>query len=116
MDSSLIFLAAFGGIAVQLIALSEAHKLPADQRPDFRDPLYWIAYIIMAGLGVVVAWAYIASGFELKGFLAIHVGASAPLILRTKKRSSCALSLSCNTQVLGFNFWPTKVQKMSKYQ
>ncbi|MBI1626772.1 hypothetical protein [Comamonas suwonensis] len=83
MDSSLIFLAAFGGIAVQLIALSEAHKLPADQRPDFRDPLYWIAYIIMAGLGVVVAWAYIASGFELKGFLAIHVGASAPLILRT---------------------------------
>ncbi len=83
MDVTLLLFAAFGGVAVQLLNLAEAHKLPPDERPNFRDPLYWVAYLVAAGIATFVAWAYVASGFELKGFLAIHVGASSPLLLRT---------------------------------
>lgn len=83
MDSTLILFAAFGGVAIQLLNLAEVHKLPPDDRPNFKDPLYWLAYLIAAAVAVLVAWAYVASGFELKGFLAIHIGASSPLLLRT---------------------------------
>lgn len=82
MDPSLVLLAAFGGTAVHFVNLAEAHKLPLDQRPNFRDPLYWITYLIAGGVGAVVAYAYLASGFQMKALLAIHIGASSPLILR----------------------------------
>ena len=35
-----ILLAAFGGIAINLLNLMELQKLEKGQRPDFRDPLY----------------------------------------------------------------------------
>lgn len=69
-------------MAVNLLNLLEALNLPPDSRPDFKDPAYWVPYVIYPLLGAFVAYVYVASDFEIKPILALQVGASAPLILR----------------------------------
>ena len=82
MDYSIICIAAFGGLSVNLLNLAEAAHLPSDRRPDFSDPLYWLAFPIGALLGAFVGYVYLASGFDIKPVLAVHLGASSPLVLR----------------------------------
>jgi hypothetical protein len=82
MSTSIIYIAAGGSLAVNLLNLLEALNLPKDQRPSFGDFVYWVPYIIYPILGAFVAYVYLASGFEIKPVLALQVGASAPLILR----------------------------------
>lgn len=82
MDYSILVIAAVGGLAVNLLNLAEAANLPSDRRPNFKDPLYWISFPIGAALGAFVGYVYLASGFDIKPVLALHVGASSPLVLR----------------------------------
>lgn len=82
MDYSLVCLAAVGASLVNLLNLGEAYNLPPEERPNFKDPLYWLSYPIAAAIGAFVAYVYLASGFEFKALLAVHVGASSPLIVR----------------------------------
>lgn len=82
MDHSLVLLAGVGAVAINLLTLAEAHSLPAEERPNFKEPLYWLSYLIFGALGAFVAYIYLASGFEFKPLLAVHLGASSPLILR----------------------------------
>lgn len=73
---------ASGALAIQLLNLMELSNIAKDKRPDLRDPLYWIPFAIAPVLGGFVAWAYATSGYTVKPLLAIHLGVSAPLILR----------------------------------
>ena len=74
--------ACFGALAIKLLELAELGKVPIANRPNLKDPVYWIAYLVMPLLGGGLAYAYVASSVEMKPMLAINVGVSAPLILR----------------------------------
>lgn len=82
MDASTIVIAGFGGLSVNLLNLAEMGALAPDRRPNLKDPLYWLAFPIGALLAAFVGYVYLASGFEIKPVLALHIGASSPLILR----------------------------------
>jgi len=82
MDYSLVVLAGVGASLVNLLNLGEAYNLPPEERPNFKEPLYWLSYLIASGIGTFVAYIYLASGFEFKALLAVHLGASSPLIVR----------------------------------
>lgn len=78
-----IMLAAFGGLVVNLLSLLEIRNVPKERRPDFRDFFYWLPFLAWPAMGSVLAFAYEASGVQLNPILAINVGVSTPLILRS---------------------------------
>jgi len=82
MNIPVLVIAAVGGLTINLLNLLEAANLPKDRRPNFKDPLYWASFPIGAALGAFVAYVYLASDFDMKPILALHVGASSPLVLR----------------------------------
>jgi len=79
---SAAWFAFFGALALKLLELTELAKVPLASRPDLKDIVYWIPYLIMPIVGGGLAYAYVASSVEMKPMLAINVGVSAPLILR----------------------------------
>ena len=85
------FCGAFGGLAMRLLDLAELYKLPPERRPDVRDPLYWIQFFVFPLVGGVTTFAYAQSGTELNAILAVNIGASAPLILRSLRNVAPAL-------------------------
>ena len=82
MNYTIIIIAGFGGLLINLLSLLEVAVLPKDRRPDFTDPLYWMTYPIYVLLGAGLVYIYILSGDEIKPIMALHLGASSPLILR----------------------------------
>jgi CBS-domain-containing membrane protein len=88
MNITSLFVAAGGGLAIQLLNLLELKNVPKDKRPDLTDRLYWFSFIGMPILSGFVCYVYLASEFEVKPVLALHIGASAPLILRAAASAS----------------------------
>ena len=82
MDAGLLIMGGFGGCAIYLLSLKEEIELPKDKRPNFKDSFYWISYLVGAVFGVVIVFAYVKSGSSVNHVLALHLGATAPLILR----------------------------------
>lgn len=78
-----VVFAVFGGLAIKLLELTELYKLAKPERPDLKDWLYWIPFIVMPLLGGGLALTYTLSDISLQPVLAVNVGVSAPLILRT---------------------------------
>ena len=78
-----VFFAAAGALAVELLKLAEIRNIPKHERPDLKEVLYWLPYLIIPLLGAGIAYMYIMSDIVLKPILAVNVGASAPLIIRT---------------------------------
>nr|VFK62654.1 MAG: hypothetical protein BECKUNK1418G_GA0071005_10267 [Candidatus Kentron sp. UNK]VFK70562.1 MAG: hypothetical protein BECKUNK1418H_GA0071006_10327 [Candidatus Kentron sp. UNK] len=81
MDTE-IALACIGGFSVNLLQLMEYSKLPKPERPDFKDLLFWLPYLVWPVLSGVLAFAYIESGISLSPLLTLNIGLSAPLIFR----------------------------------
>jgi hypothetical protein len=79
----LVFCAFFGALAVKLIEFTELSKLPKAKRPDITDLVYWLPFIILPLIGGGLAFIYIISGQTLSPILALNVGISAPLTIRT---------------------------------
>ncbi len=79
---SVVF-AAFGALAIQLLILVELRNIKKAERPDFKDFFYWLPFIVGPIIGGGLAYAYICSGDTLKPLVAINIGVSAPLILRS---------------------------------
>lgn len=77
------YLAALGGLCIQLLSLLELYNIPKTRRPDFKDFTYWIPFVINPFLGGLVGYAYFHNQNEINSLLAIHIGVSAPLVLRT---------------------------------
>ncbi|MDO3641505.1 hypothetical protein [Mucilaginibacter sp. L3T2-6] len=78
-----IVLGAVGGLLIQLLSLAELAKVAKSRRPDFKDFIYWLPYFINPFFGAVLAYAYFDGQDHVNKLLAIHVGASAPLIIRS---------------------------------
>ena len=77
-----VWFAVFGAFAIKLLELAELHKKPKVERPDLKDWLYWLPFVILPFLGGFLAHMYISSQTILNPILAVNVGVSAPLILR----------------------------------
>lgn len=83
-DIVLLFYALSGGIAINVLRLGELNGKPKSERDILlKDPLYWIQFFFIPFMGGVLASAYINSGINMNPILAIQIGASAPLILKT---------------------------------
>jgi hypothetical protein len=80
LQSGVLFAAA-GALAVELLKLAEIRNLPKHERPDLKDVLYW--FFILPLLGAGLSYVYIMSDITLKPVLAVNIGVSAPLIIRT---------------------------------
>lgn len=80
--SPAVWFAISGAFAVKLLELAELHKVPKLERPDLKDWLYWVPFLVMPVLGGWLAYAYVSSNMVLSPILAINVGVSAPLVLR----------------------------------
>ena len=78
-----VLFAVFGAIGMQLLSLMEMRNIPKTERPDFKDFFYWLPFIVSPLIGGGLALAYIYPDDGLKPLVAINVGVSAPLILRS---------------------------------
>ena len=78
-----VLFAAFGAFGMQLLHLLEIRNIPKAERPDFKDFFYWLPFIVSPIIGGGLALAYIYPADVLKPLVAINVGVSAPLILRS---------------------------------
>lgn len=78
-----VLFATFGAIGMQLLTLMELRNIPKTERPDFKDVFYWLPFIIAPILGGGLALAYVYPADALEPLVAINVGVSAPLILRS---------------------------------
>lgn len=83
MEYQIILIAAGGGLAIQLLTLLEIQQLEKKNRPDFTDFTYYIPYLINPVISAFVAYVYVQAQTQLNPILALHIGASAPLILRS---------------------------------
>lgn len=77
-----VALGALGGLLIQLLNLAELNKVAKSRRPDFKDPIYWLPYLINPFFGGLMAYAYFDGQDHVNKLLALHIGASAPLIIR----------------------------------
>jgi len=85
MDAFAAFLfGTLGGLLINVVKLAELSALPRIERPPtFSDPLWVFQFFALPLVGGVLAWIYEADGTALKPLLAMNIGVSAPLILRT---------------------------------
>jgi len=82
-----VMFAAAGALAVELLKLTEIRSIPKHERPNLKEFLYWIPFIILPLLGAGLAYMYVMSEIILKSVLAVNIGISAPLIIRTMASS-----------------------------
>lgn len=68
---------------INLLSLLELQHVPKEQRPDFRDFLYWLPFFAWPLLGGLVGYLYNDAAAPLGKLVSFHVGISSPLILRT---------------------------------
>jgi len=76
-------MAGFGGAIVNVLQLLELKNIPKPERPDFKDVFYWLPFVIWPIIGAVLAYAHEESGTKLSPLLAMNIGLSAPLIIRS---------------------------------
>jgi len=82
IDYQLILIAAGGGLAVQLLNLLELSHLPISERPNFRDWVYYIPYVLNPIISAFIVFVYLKANTQLSSILVLHIGASAPALLR----------------------------------
>jgi hypothetical protein len=80
--SSPVWFAMAGAFAIKLLEIAEIHKIAPAERPDFKDILYWVPFLILPMLGGGLAQVYVSSNTVLNPLLAVNIGVSAPLMLR----------------------------------
>lgn len=78
-----VWFAMAGAFAIKLLEIAELHKLAPAERPDFKDILYWVPFVILPLLGGGLAQVYVSSDTVLSPLLAVNIGVSAPLMLRS---------------------------------
>lgn len=87
MDNSTIYSIIYsiiGGLAINLWRYIELCRSDNEQEKEFaRHKVYWIQFIFSPILGGILTSAYINSGVQLNAILAIQIGASSPLILKS---------------------------------
>lgn len=83
-DMAAFLFGTLGGVLINVVRLAELAALPRIERPPtFSDPLYVFQFVALPLVGGALAFVYQAEGVALKPLLALNIGVSAPLILKT---------------------------------
>jgi hypothetical protein len=78
-----------GGFVAELVGIWDHRHTAAADLPDYlKSGFYWGVVVVMSAIGAGLVWLYEDSGIKLAPFLALNIGASAPLILRQLTRSA----------------------------
>ena len=78
-----VWLPALAGLIIQILNLTEAAKLTPDRRPNFKDPIYWIPFIVGPFLGGFAGFfSFHDDPNSFTAYLGVQVGVAAPLILK----------------------------------
>ncbi|SRR5579871_1183029 len=83
-DLAIAAFAFFGGIAVECLRVIELVNTPRHDRPaTFSDPLFVLRFIMLPLLAGILGYVYQVSGSNLTPIVAVNIGASAPIILKS---------------------------------
>jgi len=74
--------AGLGGFILNMMNIYEDSKRPQNQR-IIKDSVYWILFVFWPLAGATLAYIYMASGYDIKGWLAFTTGLTAPTVLQT---------------------------------
>ena len=78
-----ILLPAFAGLVAQILNLMDALKVDPSRRPNFKDWIYWIPYILGPILGGFAGYYSFHDNPEsFTTPLGVQVGIAAPLLLK----------------------------------
>lgn len=78
-----VILSGLGGLCYPFLAYLEWRNKKQTQRPPHSDLSYYISIIIYVFFALLIGYAYFSGRTEINKLLAIHIGISSPLILRT---------------------------------
>jgi hypothetical protein len=81
-DLLVILLGAAGSIGIDLLQISRSYDRGRFAK-KYRSTGFYTTQLLLAGIAGVVAWAHLAPDNLTKYWLAIHIGAATPLILKT---------------------------------
>lgn len=75
-----------GGFAAEMVALYELRHNVTSELPHYiKSKFYWLISLVMMLIGAGLTCLYGIE--EVQGLLAVNIGASAPLILRTLSKN-----------------------------
>lgn len=81
--SEYILIPALAGFVAQLLNFLELAKIDATRRPNFKDPIYWLPYIVGPILGAAAGYFSFHDNIEnFTTMLGAQVGIAAPLTLK----------------------------------
>ncbi len=83
MLSEPVIISTLGGAAVQLLYIVDGLNAPLDRRPDFKSMSYYFGIVVNIALSAILGYVYFDESQKLNKIVYFHLGASAPLILRT---------------------------------
>ena len=83
-----IILGVIGGIIFDFFQLLELQNKPKEDRPDFKDWLYWLPYLVWPILSGLLVYAYDTPNLKLNKLISLQLGVSAPLIFRQMLQSN----------------------------
>lgn len=74
--------AAIGGFMLNMMIRYQDSKRSINQR-TIKDTLYWVLFFFWPLAGAGLAYIYMSSGYDIKGWLAFTTGLTAPTVLQT---------------------------------
>ncbi len=81
MNLQFFLIPALGAMVIQLLNLMEAATLEPAKRPNFKDFVYWLPYIIHPILAAIIGWAYF-DHVSYNNLSALQIGACVPLFIK----------------------------------
>ncbi|MBW1794855.1 MAG: hypothetical protein JRJ38_10560 [Deltaproteobacteria bacterium] len=83
-----IVLGFLGGLIFDFLQLLELQKKPKENRPDFKDWLYWLPHFVWPFLGALLVYVCDTPNLKLSKLLSLQLGLSAPLMFRQMIQSN----------------------------
>ncbi|MWB95526.1 hypothetical protein GON26_14240 [Flavobacterium sp. GA093] len=77
-----IIQAAIGGFMLNMMNLYHEVKIPPSDRVR-KDLLFWIFFLFWPIAGALLAYIYISSGYNIKGWLAFTTGLTVPTTIQS---------------------------------
>ena len=83
-DVGVFLFGCLGGLLINVVRFTELANVPPIERPPtFSDPIFIFSFFALPLVGGALAYVYQADGITLKPLLAVNIGVSAPLILKS---------------------------------
>src|SRR5690349_17662817 len=77
-----LIIAGVGAVLINLLRLAELSGVKKEDRPDFKDFIYWLPFLVWPVVSVFLAWIYVQMKYDMNPLMSLQVGASSPLIMR----------------------------------